>query len=59
MTPSRKTGHRRNHSGGSLRHFNPHNRAITRGGSLDQVDASQVLVDIEQLNLLSTEDGVT
>ena len=59
MTPSRKTGHRRNHSGGSLRHFNPHNQAITRGGSLDQVDASQVLVDIEQLNLLSTEDGVT
>ena len=59
MTPSRKTGHRRNHSGGSLRHVIPHNRAITRGGSLDQVDTSQVLVDIEQLNLLSTEDGVT
>ena len=63
MTPSRKAGqccrHRRNHSGGSLRHFIPHNPVITRGGSLDQVDVSQVLVDIEQLNLLSTEDGVT
>ena len=61
MTPSQKTGHctrhRRNHSGGSIRHFTPHKPAIIRGGSLDQVNASQVLVDIEQL--LSTDDVVT
>ena len=61
ITPSHKTGHctrhRRNHSGGSIRHFTPHKPTITRGGSLDQVNASQVLVDIEQL--LSTEDVVT
>ena len=62
MTPrktSRCTRYHRNHSGGSLRHFIPHNPTIARGGSLDQVDTSQVLVDTEQLNLLSTEDGVT
>lgn len=51
--------HRRNHSGGSLKHFVSHNQAMTRGRSLDQVDASQVLVNIEHLNLLSAEDGVT
>ena len=51
--------HRRNHSGGSLRHLTLHDRTMIRGRSLDQVDASEVLVDIEQLNLLATEDGVT
>ena len=63
MSPPKKTGqatrHRRNHSGGSLRHVIPQYQAMTRGRSLDQVDASQVLVEIEQLNLLSTEEGVT
>jgi len=63
MPPPKKTGqgtrHRRNHSGGSLRHLMPHNQVITRGRSLDQVDVTEVLVDIERLNLLSTEDGVT
>ena len=63
MSPPKKAGqttrHRRNHSGGSLRHVIPHQQAMTRGRSLDQVDASQVLVDIEQLHLLSTEEVVT
>lgn len=61
--PAKRAGqcgrHRRNHSGGSVRHLIPHNKEMTRGRSLDQVDVSQVLVDIEQLNLLSTEDAVT
>jgi len=60
MSPPKKTTrHRRNYSGGSLRHLIPHNHTMARGKSLDQVDTSQVLVEIDQLNLLSAEDGAT